>query len=204
MNAGLNHSFPKLRWACLVWLAVWFPTYAVVWGFDNFLQLCDLAAILTVAAIWTRNPLLLSSQAVSSLFINALWTFNLFWRLRFGAFLLGGSEYMLDAQYPLWVRLLSLYHVAVPIVLLWTLRRTGYDPRGFLLQTVLSVPVLIASRFISPERNFNFALTDPLLHISFRPAALHLAIILFFLVAFLYWPAHRLLLRAFPSAAPPK
>lgn len=188
----------------MLWLAVWFPTYAVVWGFDNSVQLCDIAVVLTVLGIWTGSSLLISSQAVGSLLINSLWTFNLLWRLLFGVFLLGGSEYMLDSQYPLWLRLLSLYHVAVPIVLLWALRRTGYDPRGFLLQATISVPVLIASRSISPERNFNFAVTDPLLHISFQPAALHLAIILFCLIAILYWPVHRLLLRVLPPAAPPK
>lgn len=197
-------AFPILRWFAVLWLAVWFPTYAVVWGFDNSVQLCDIAVVLTVLGIWTGSSLLISSQAVGSLLINSLWTFNLLWRLLFGVFLLGGSEYMLDSQYPLWLRLLSLYHVAVPIVLLWALRRTGYDPRGFLLQATISVPVLIASRSISPERNFNFAVTDPLLHISFQPAALHLAIILFCLIAILYWPVHRLLLRVLPPAAPPK
>jgi hypothetical protein len=175
-----------------------------MWGLDNFVQLCDLAAILTVVGVWTGSSLLLSSQAVGSLAINTLWTLNILWRLCFGVFLIGGSEYMWDAQYPLWVRLLSLYHVAVLIVLLWALHRTGYDPRGWRLQAVICVPVLIASRFISPERNFNFAVTDPLLHISFRPAALHLAIILFCLITFLYWPVHRLLLRVLPPAAPPK
>ena len=197
-------TFPKLRWACVLWLAVWFPTYAIVWGFDNFLQLCDIAVVLTVLGIWTGSSLLLSSQAVGSLLINSLWTINLLWRLLFGVFLLGGSEYMLDTQYPLWLRLLSLYHVAVPIVLLWALRRTGYDPRGFALQAAISVPVLVASRFISPQQNINFAITDPLLGISFHPAALHLAIILFFLIVVLYWPVHRLLLRVLPPAAPPK
>ena len=195
--------FPRLRWACLLWLAVWLPTYAVYWGFDNFVQLCDIAAILTVAGVWTGNSLLLSSQAVGSLAINTLWTINILWRFFFGVFPLGGSEFMWDTHYPLWVRLLSFYHVAVPLVLLWALRRTGYDPRGWWLQVAISVPVLIASRFISPQRNFNFAVTDPLLKISFHPAALHLAIILFCLIAFLYWPAHRLLLRVYPPPAPP-
>ena len=197
-------SFPKLRWACLLGLAVWFPTYAVVWGFGNFVQLCDLAVFLTVAAIWTGNALLLSSQAVGSLVINSIWVLDVAARLITGQHLIGGTEYMWDAQYPLWVRLLSLYHVAVPAVLLWALRRTGYDPRGWLLQAAISVPVLIASRLLDPAKNLNFTHVDPILHISFRPAPLHMAIILFCLIAVIYWPTHRVLLRTLPPLSPRK
>jgi len=197
-------SFPRLRWVCLLGLAVWFPTYAVVWGFGNFLQLCDLAVLLTVAAVWTGNALLLSSQAVGSLVINSIWVLDVAARLLTGQHLIGGTEYMWDAQYPLWVRLLSLYHVAVPAVLLWTLRRKGYDPRGWLLQAAISVPVLIASRLLDPARNLNFAHVDPILHISFRPAPLHLAVILFCLIAVIYWPTHQILLRTLPPLFPRK
>ena len=197
-------SFPKLRWVCLLGLAVWFPTYAVVWGFGNFVQLCDLAMLLTVAAMWTGSALLLSSQAVGSLVINSIWVLDVVARLLTGQHLIGGTEYMWDAQYPLWVRLLSLYHVAVPVVVLWALRRTGYDPRGWLLQAAFSVPVLIASRLLDPAKNLNFAHVDPILHISFRPAPLHLAIILFCLIAVIYWPTHQILLRTLPPLSPRK
>lgn len=182
-------------------LAVWLSTYAVVWGFGNFVQLCDLAVILTVAGVWTGSSLLLSSQAVGSLLINSVWVLDVVSRLVSGHHLIGGTEYMWDAQYPLWVRLLSLYHVAVPVVLLWALRRTGYHPRGLLLQAAISVPVLIASRLLGPEKNVNFAFVDPILHIAFQPAALHLAITLFCLIAILYWPTHQILLRTLPAVA---
>jgi hypothetical protein len=197
-------SFPILRWVCLLGLAVWFPTYAVVWGFGNFVQLCDLAVLLTVAGMWTGSALLLSSQAVGSLVINSIWVLDVAARLITGQHLIGGTEYMWDAQYPLWVRLLSLYHLAVPVVLLWALRRTGYDPRGWMLQAAISVPVLIASRLLDPAKNLNFAHVDPILHISFRPAPLHLAIILFCLIAVLYWPTHQILSRTLPPAQPQK
>ena len=179
-------------------LAVWFPTYAVVWGFGNFVQLCDLAVFLTVAGVWTGSALLLSSQAVGSLVINSIWVLDIASRLITGHHLIGGTEYMLDAQYPLWIRLLSLYHVVVPVVLLWAVRRTGYHPRGWQLQAAISVPVLIVSRLLGPAKNVNFAHVDPILHISFQPAALHLAIILSCLIAIIYWPTHQILFRIFP------
>ena len=66
-------AFPRLRWAALVWLAVWTPAYAVVWGWRNFLLLCDLSVFLACAGIWRASPLLLSSQAVASLIIGLAW-----------------------------------------------------------------------------------------------------------------------------------
>ncbi|MCL4523258.1 MAG: hypothetical protein M1451_05020 [Acidobacteria bacterium] len=179
-------------------LAVWFPTYAVVWGFGNFVQLCDLGVLLTVAGIWTGSALLLSSQAVGAIVINSIWVLDVVSRLVTNHHLIGGTEYMWDARYPLWVRLLSLYHIAVPVLAVWAVRRKGYDPRGFLLQSALAIPVLIVSRLLDPAKNVNFAHVDPILRISFQPAPLHLAIILFCLIAVLYWPTHRILLRVMP------
>jgi hypothetical protein len=154
--------------------------------------------ILTVAGVWTGSALLLSSQAIASIVIDFLWALDVAWRLVAGHHLIGGTEYMWDARFPLWVRLLSLYHIAVPVLAIWALRRTGYDRRGFLLQSVIAVPVMILSRLLDPAKNINFSHVDPILHISFRPAALHLAILLFCLIAVVYWPTHQLLLRTLP------
>ncbi len=190
--------FSRLRWLCVLAIGVWLPTYAVVWGWANFVQLCDLGVVLTVAGVWTGSSLLLSSQAVGSLVINSIWVLDVAWRLATGHHLIGGTEYMWDASYPLWIRLLSFYHVVVPMLALYAVRRTGYHPRGFFLQAAISVPVLIASRLIDPAKNLNFAHVDPILHISFHPAPLHLAIILFCIIAVIYWPTHQILLRVLP------
>src|SRR5207237_288632 len=65
-----RHPFPRLRWAALLWLSLWVPAYASVWGLSNFLHLCDVAVILTCAGLWSGSALLLSSQAVSSILID--------------------------------------------------------------------------------------------------------------------------------------
>ena len=49
---------------------------------------------------------------------------------------------MFDAAEPLWLRLLSLFHVVVPVLLPWAIRRLGYDPRGWKLQTAIAWVVL--------------------------------------------------------------
>jgi hypothetical protein len=112
-----------IRWAVLVWLAIWIPAYWRTWGAANFLHLCDIAVILTCVGVLTNSALLISSQAVSSLLVDAAWALDAGWRLFRGRGLLGGAEYLFDAHYPLWVRMLSLFHIAMPVLLLWALHR---------------------------------------------------------------------------------
>jgi len=190
-----QHPFPRLRWAALIWLSLWVPAYASVWGASNFLHLCDVAVILTCAGLWSGSALLLSSQAVSSLLIDLLWDVDAGARLFTGRHLVGGTEYLWDPGFPLAVRLLSLFHVVWPVLLLWSLRRVGYDRRGFRLQIILASCLLVASRFTDPRLNINFAFRDPIFHRSLGPAPLHLAVSIVGLSILVYLPAHLLLAR---------
>lgn len=186
-------TFPVLRWFSLLWMVVWFPAYFRVWGWANLLHLCDVAVILAFLGIWLANPLLLSSQAVSSLAAGLFWILDVGWRLVTGRFLIGGTDYMWDSRYPLWVRLLSTFHIGLPVVLLWTLRRVGYDSRALALQAAIAALLLIISRFLSAELNLNYAYRDPLFHRAWGPAPVHLAMIFIPLVVLIYWPTHLLL-----------
>jgi hypothetical protein len=186
-------TFPVLRWFSLLWMVVWLPAYFRVWGWANLLHLCDVAVILTFAGIWLANPLLLSSQAVNSVAAGFLWVLDVGWRLTTGRFLLGGTEYMWDARSPLPVRLLSTFHIGLPLVLLWTLRKVGYDRRALALQAAVAAALLLLSRLLSAELNMNYAYRDPLFHRAWGPAPAHLAMIFVPLVAVVYWPTHLLL-----------
>jgi hypothetical protein len=190
-----QHPFPRLRWAALIWLSLWVPAYASVWGFSNFLHLCDVAVILTCVGLWSGSALLLSSQAVSSLLIDLLWDVDAGSRLFTGRHLIGGTEYLWDPGFPLAVRLLSLFHVVWPVLLVWSLRRVGYDRRGFRLQITLASCLLVAARFTDPRLNINFAFRDPIFHRSLGPAPVHLAISIVGLAVLVYLPVHLVLAR---------
>lgn len=194
----MSHPFPGLRWVALAWFAAWAPTYAVVYGFGNFLHLCDVAVILTCAGLWRGSPLLLSMQALNIL-IDLTWDLDLGWRLLTGRHLIGGTEYMWDTKYALGVRLLSLFHLALPVVLLWSLGRTGYDRRALASQSALGLVLITAARALGPEVNVNYAWTDPFFHRSWGPAPAHIAVIFAGLVAVVYLPAHAILTRLMPS-----
>jgi hypothetical protein len=183
-------TFPVLRWFSLLWIAVWLPAYFRFWGWANLLHLCDVAVILTFVGIWWANPLLLSSQAVSSLAAGVFWILDVCWRLVTGRFLIGGTDYMWDARYPLWVRLLSAFHIGLPLVLLWTLRRVGYDRRALAVQAAIAAVLLIVSRFLSAEINMNYAYRDPVFHRAWGPAPVHLAAAFIIIAGVVYWPTH--------------
>jgi hypothetical protein len=193
---------PWIRWVTVLWLLVWVPAYAAYWGWANFLHFCDAAVLLACIGFLRGNALLLSSQAVSSLVPDLLWCLDAGWRLLSGRNLVGGTEYLWDARVPLWVRLLSLFHVVLPFLLVMALRRTGYDRRGWALESSIAAALLVVSRFVAPARNLNFAFADPVLHSALGPAPVHLAIILFATVGIIYWPTHWVLARLFP--APPQ
>ena len=196
-----NPKFPKwVRWASLIWLAVWIPPYWHYWSAQNFVHLCDIAVILTCAGLWWSNSLLLSSQAVSSIVVDLLWDLDAAWRFFSGHQLIGGTEYMWDAHYPLWVRLLSLFHIVWPILLLWSLARVGYDRRGCLLQAAIAADAMVVARSTDPALNINYAFRDPILHRAWGPGPLHIALMWMGLVVVIYLPTHFILRKLF---APP-
>jgi hypothetical protein len=154
--------------------------------------------------LWTNNSLLLSSQAVSSLLIDTAWASDAGWRFLTGHHLIGGTEYLFDAKFPLWVRLLSLFHAVMPFLFLWALHRLGYDRRGWITQCLIAIPVVVLARLIStPQTNINYVFTDPFFHRAWGPAPLHLTAVLLFLMFVVYLPTHLLLMRLFPSPQDP-
>jgi hypothetical protein len=194
-----------MRWAGVLWLAIWVPVYWKFWGPANFLYFCDVAVVLTCLGWWRGSSLLLSSQAVGAIVVNLLWTLDVAWRWVLGRHLLGGTEYMFDAAFSLPLRMLSLFHVVWPALLLWSLARVGYDSRGLWLQCVISVPIMIGSRIVgsmlNPPKNLNFALTDPLFHRQWGSAAEHLALTLAVFIAVIYLPTHLAMRKWLPSAS---
>jgi hypothetical protein len=130
----------KIGWT--LWLGVWMPFYWIQYGPQNFLYFCDIANLLIGLALWLESPLLFSWQATSVLLFQTLYTIDLVGRLTAGKHLIGGTEYMFSPAIPLFVRLLGLFHVVTPPVLLWGIWRLGYDRRGWIYAIVTAWIVL--------------------------------------------------------------
>jgi len=192
---------PVVRWFAVLWLLVWLPVNVYAWGWQNMMHFCDVGAIIACIGVCRQDSLFVSSQAVSSLFVGVLWSLDIAWRLAAGHHLFGGTEYMWDARYPLWIRLMSLFHVWLPLLLLWAMRKMGYDRRALAIQTAIAAVLLIFSRFLPAALNMNYAFQDPLLHRTWGPAPVHLAVILAGTVALLYWPTDLLFRWMYPGPA---
>lgn len=183
------------RLAAATWLVSFVTVYSWAYGPANFLQLCDVAVILTCLGIMQGSALVVSSQAVSSFVIDTVWSLDVLWRLLTGHHLVGGTGYMWDTRWPLWLRLMSLFHVVWPPLLVAALRRMGYDARALALQSAVAAVFLVASRLVLPAENINFAHRDPFWHRSWGPAPVHLAVTFGVLVGVIYWPTHAVLRR---------
>lgn len=177
------------------------PSYVFAYPLTNFIFLCNLASLLTAWALWRGGVLLLSSQAVGLPVIGAVWTIDVLSRLLTGHHLIGGTEYMWDPRFPLFTRLLSLYHVAMPVVQMAALRRTGYDRRGYPLQAAIALAAVIAGRLCGPDANVNFAFTDPIFRRAWGGALTHVALMAGALALVVYPLVHLALARAFPPPA---
>lgn len=190
--------FPRVEWIGIVWLLVYLPTYQMAYGARNFLFLCNIGVILTAVGVIARNRLLLSSQAVAAPVIALAWALDVGWKLATGDFLYGATAYMWDSAFPLFARLLSLYHLGWPLLLWWVLRRIGYDPRGWPLQAAIAAFAMIAGRWLAPAaENINFAWTDPFWGRQLGPTPVHLLVCWGVLTLVAYGATHALLRRAF-------
>lgn len=126
------------------------------------------------------------------------WNIDYFFRLATGVSLIGLAEYMFDAGIPRFIRALSLFHVALPLLLLWMLHRLGYDGRALFWQTLLAAVVLPLSYFFSnPRDNVNWVYG-----LSERPRTMVAGwlFVLFLMLMFplvIYLPMHLLFDRVF-------
>jgi hypothetical protein len=131
-------------------VAVLVPYYWVTYTPWNFLYFCDVALLMTLAAMWTESALLVSMSGVGILLPQAVWVLDFLARAVAGVHLTGMTAYMFDPAIPLFVRGLSTFHGWLPFLLVYLLSRLGYDRRAFAVQAVLAVGLLLVCFYLAP------------------------------------------------------
>jgi hypothetical protein len=184
-------------WLTLVYGAA-VPVIAVVYwrayGPTNFLWLSDIALAFTLVALLTGNRLIASMAAVGVLVLETAWTID---------FLLAGraiglAAYMFDAKLPLYLRGISLFHLALPPTLLFLVYRLGYDPRALIYQTLLTWAVLIVSYLATdPEKNINWVFGPGSKPQQVLPPLVYLGLEMAVIPICVFLPTHLLLRRFF-------
>lgn len=181
---------PWLKIGWTLWVIAWVPVYWRQYGLENFLFFCDLGNFLILLALWLESRLLFSWQACGLLLFQALFTIDLAVAVMTGRHVIGGTEYMFDPGIPLSVRLLGLFHVATPPLLLWAVQRFGYDRRGWICQTLMTWVLIPINYFFHPERDVNWA-RGPFFHEQHAmPGLVYLAGYLIVAPLAVYFPTH--------------
>lgn len=189
---------PALRRAAIafsLWMVFWIPV--ILWGYgpQNFLWLCNIAQFLVLYSLWTGNRLLLSSQAGTVVMVGIFWTPDFLLGAISGGAWANFTAYMFNPENPLLARATSLYHIFLPVLIVWALHRVGYDRRAPLLQTALAVVVLPATWLLTEaERNINW-LTEPMgIEQVWMPDPAFVLLMMFLYPLLLFWPGHGLVL----------
>lgn len=135
-------------------VVVWLRHY----GWRNLLWFSDVALIGAVPAMWFENAAIGSVITVAVLLPELLWNLDFAGRLLLRRRVTGLTDYMFEPERPKLLRGLSLFHVPLPLVLLWLLHVYGYDERaGLVGACLLGAVVLVASRLVgAPEKNINW------------------------------------------------
>lgn len=195
-----------LKVSYTAFMAVLIPVYWQQYGPTNFLYFCDVALLLTLAAVWMENALLASMAAVGILVPQFLWCAD------FGAHLLGFNlvgmtDYMFDSNRPIFLRGLSLFHGWLPFLLIFVVMKLGYDKRALKSWTALAWALMLISFFFMPEPgailanpqtpvniNYVYGLSDNAAQ-TWMPKYAWLALMLAALPAVFYAPVHWVLKR---------
>lgn len=178
--------------ACVVVVIYWRDL-----GPANFLWFSDIALILMVPALWLESRILASTMAVGVLLLELLWLLDFI----SGGNLTGIAAYMFagQAELALYLRVLSsLFHLALPPVILFMLIRLGYDRRAFVFQILLAAVVLPVTYVVTePSENINWVFgpgeTQELL-----PPLVYLGLLFLAFIVLIYIPSHLVLRRFFP------
>jgi hypothetical protein len=186
-----------IKIAYTIFAVITVAVYAVKYPPGNFLWFSDIALVLTVPTLWFESSLLASMLTVGLLFPEAFWNVGFFGRLLTGKRLGGLTDYMFDANLPRYLRALSLFHLFLPVLLLWMIGRLGYAEQALIGQTVLSWVVLpLTYRFVDPKLNVNWVRSTSSEERRLPPLV-RLGLLMIGNAMFVYLPTHELLRALF-------
>ena len=180
-----------------LFICILVPVYWKQYGPGNFLWFSDLALFVTAAALWLESSLLASMMALSVVVLESVWIIDFIIGLIAGSSVIGLSAYMFDSKISLPIRALSLFHIILPLLLVWLLYRFRYDTRALVAQTVLACVVLPVTYFLTqPSENVNWVY-GPGGPQKWMPAPLYLILLMLAFPLVLYLPTHFLLKKLF-------
>lgn len=189
----------KIAYTLYVWLIV--SQYWRSYGLQNFLWMSDIGFFLTLPALWLESPLLMSICSVAFLIPEIVWNLDFFIALLGNRSITGISDYMFHTKYPLFLRLLSLFHVALPIFWIGAAFFWGYDASAL----PYAVPLIwiiftLTHCYTHPEANINWIFMPEVRQWKGISARMWLVIMLIGYPLLICVPTHMVMQRIFHRA----
>jgi hypothetical protein len=192
MSESRANPIPRAAaWAFSAWMVFWVAVVLWAYGPQNFLWLCNLAQFLILYALWRGDRLILSSQAGTVCLVGVVWSADFLLALATGGRSATFTAYMFDPELPLLSRATSLYHMGLPVLMLWLLRCTGYDRRGPWLQCVIGTVAVVAGWLLTePHRNINWVHAPLGIEQQWLPPPLYVGLLVLAYPLLIYLPGH--------------
>ncbi len=176
--------------------------------------ICDVALFLATIGICSERSLPISMAAVGVLVVQGLWIVDLLFTAM-GLSPLRMTGYMLNENVSIIKRVISLFHAWLPLVLLFSIWRLGYDSRAMKYWTAVAMAVLLISYFFLPRPPA--PADDPMMAVNVNyvfglymsgeqdrmPEGVWLVSLMAVTTAFFFLPAHLVLKQLFPRAGAP-
>lgn len=179
--------------AVLAFIVIYWQRY----GPRNFLWFSDIAFIGAVPAMWLESGLLSGVLACMVLLPEVLWNVDYGLRLALRRRITGLTEYMFDPSIPRWLRAVSLFHVPLPLVLIWLVAAYGYPEASLAAAAGTGAVVLALSYgFSSKEKNINWVFGLGRIQRRLAPPV-YAGLLYLGFVFVVFLPTHWLLLRFF-------
>lgn len=144
----------KLAYTALVLIVI--LVYWKSWGPKNFLWFSDVAFFGLAVALWIKSPLIASIMIVMTILVEVAWHVDLLINLVVGKSPFGITDYMRNDDQPLFVRLLSMFHTPMLVLMIYLLAIWGYIPEGFYYAMMLAVLVFFLTWLAKPQENINW------------------------------------------------
>jgi hypothetical protein len=202
----MSHARPRiplwLKIAYTLYVSALVGVYSFTYGPANFLWFSDLALIATTAALWLESSFLASMLAVGIVAMEIAWAVVFIGRLISGRRFGGVDQYMFAQNVAVGVRALSLFHIFLPVLLLWLMHRLGYERRAWMAQTLVCWVVYpLVFWLTNPAENIDWAFGPGAAPQHFMPRWAYLIVVMLAVPALVYYPTHRMLLAVFGRAS---
>lgn len=213
LASSLTSRLPlALKLLVTAFVVVMVPVYYRNYGPTNFLYFCDISLLLCLISLWSERALPASMAAVGILLPQALWCIDFLGGL-LGVHLVGLTAYMFDPNRSLFLRGLSFFHFWLPFLLVFLVKRLGYDRRALLSWTALAWALCLVAYFLLPPAgavmsdpkipvNINYVFGFDDAHAQTRfPGPVYLMGWMAVLFGVVYLPTHLLLRKLFARPA---